>query len=298
MINHARTLLINAPATQQFQTPGYEYVPADFVPIPGSDAVQRIRRILFGRNPDAYFLNSRAKELLSYIHGTELESYVTALDSRITYWPEIPTSDLQFFNAAPAKIAVTQQQGAPRTLNISGKFAADSALGIASANYIIDFTADSATVRVCAKKLDANIGNSIDCQTLLPGQPINLAGTNLNVAVNATALATNYAQSINTADLNVSQTYAAPNSELQQTTHAQWILEALANPSPAITTLLPTLELLGETTFLTLFGVNPAEPFRTFKNLWFEHPIAAYRLAGLTLALIYRVNEERVATNG
>jgi hypothetical protein len=61
---------------------------------------------------------------------------------------------------------------------------------------------------------------------------------------------------------------------------------------------MPTLELLGEPVFLELFGVEPAEPYATFKNVWFDHPLPAYKLAGLTLAFIYRLEEVRLHRNG
>ena len=70
-----------------------------------------------------------------------------------------------------------------------------------------------------------------------------------------------------------------------------WTVSARANPAPAITSVLPNLEFLGEPTYLELFGVAPEEPYKTFQNLWEDHPLPAYRLSGMVLAFIYRMNE-------
>jgi len=77
-----------------------------------------------------------------------------------------------------------------------------------------------------------------------------------------------------------------------------WTIAIDANPAPVITTLLPTLELLGEPVFLDLFGVAATAPYDTFKNIWFDHPLPTYRLAGFVLAVIYRTEEARNKNNG
>jgi hypothetical protein len=48
---------------------------------------------------------------------------------------------------------------------------------------------------------------------------------------------------------------------------------------------------IGEPTLTSLFGVAPAEPFRTFQNLWEQNDEVPLRLGGLILATIYRTNE-------
>jgi hypothetical protein len=91
---------------------------------------------------------------------------------------------------------------------------------------------------------------------------------------------------------NFAQSLLAPGVELE-TVISRWQISTRAAPQPVITALLPTLEMLGEPVFLELFGVKQREPYATFKNLWFDHPNAVYRLIGLTLALIYRTEEAR-----
>ena len=50
---------------------------------------------------------------------------------------------------------------------------------------------------------------------------------------------------------------------------------------------------LGEPVYLGLFGANPAEPYRTFRNLWTGCRELPLRLSGLLCALAYRTEELR-----
>ena len=111
-----------------------------------------------------------------------------------------------------------------------------------------------------------------------------------------------------TSDNNVFPVIDLPDTEIKlrlerlntdpHTLTGRWYIVLTANPSPALTTLLPTLELIGEPTLIELFGLSDEEPYLTFKNLWFDHPLPAYRLAGLVMAFIYRTEQLRTRTNG
>lgn len=84
MINHVRTLLQNTP-------PGWEsdeYVPEDFVPMETPEAVQKVKRVLWGRTPAHQF---RIRQLMQLLHATELEEHVLAKDPRVTYLPFLAT---------------------------------------------------------------------------------------------------------------------------------------------------------------------------------------------------------------
>jgi hypothetical protein len=74
---------------------------------------------------------------------------------------------------------------------------------------------------------------------------------------------------------------------------AAWDIQTKATPIPILTSAIASLEMLGEPAFLELFGVENVEPYLTFKNLWFDHPLPTYRLSGVVLALIYRTEELR-----
>ncbi len=81
MINHVRTLLQNTPPGAESD----EFVPPDFVPMPTSAAVQKVKRILFSRTP---VYQPRIRQIMQMLHATvQCHGYVLAADERITYLP-------------------------------------------------------------------------------------------------------------------------------------------------------------------------------------------------------------------
>lgn len=255
MINHARTLLLNVlGATGQRFEIGEEYIPPSYSPRPLPTYLQTIHRVLFGTEPDSYFLSFRARELMQLLHETELSEYVYALDPRVTYWPE---TDAPFLGSG-SKISIARIGGDGGSgLFVTGVPAADNGHGKSLREYTV-------TVN----------GNFADIALTTSGETVRAA--------------------LDTSD-GISQPIALPRSQLrvQITTPfsgESWSVTTLARPAPAVTTLLPMFELLGEPVFLELFGAVPAEPYATFKNLWFDHPNPVYRIGGLVLATIYRTN--------
>lgn len=317
MINHARTLLLNIPANRtQMQDPGYEYIPDTFRPVSLNGPLQILRRALFGSNPDNYFLNVRARELLGYIHETELAEYLYALDPRITYWP--PTA-ANFFDAAKTRVVITQTRGTPRRLNFGGTFFANAATGTSTQAYDVGLfnTDDALFVTTQQTTKTAALLTTAITNTASP-PTIPLAETDLQFAVNFTANSiapTNAALLTELAELIIEEQYLpdglpvgleieppeelillsrARPARMASTTPiapvARWQISVRANPTPAISNLA-ALELLGAPMFLELFGVADGEPYATFKNLWFDHPLPQYKLGGLVLAAIYRTHE-------
>lgn len=310
MINHARTLLLNTPAqNHQLQDPGYEYIPEAFRALTLPATLNTLHTILFGKQPDPYFLNLRGRELLTYIHQTELAEYIYKLDPRVTYWPNTATP---FFENSKPVLTVTQFAGAPRRLNFGGTFSASATQGRAARQYIVKLSNDPTTT-ISIKELHTTAPVTA---TVLSDpekiQTIPLPATQLQFSVDLTGSTTLYKLLTELADIIVAEEYdptslpeaallAEPSMLIDDdplASTAQWLVTARANPKPAITTLFPVLELLGEPLFLDLFGVAPVEPYATFKNLWFDHPMAAYRLAGLVLAFIYRAEELRKVNDG
>lgn len=275
MINHARTLLLNINADRtQMQDIGYEYIPPAFSPVSLDSTLSAIRRTLFGAAPDNYFLNMRARELMGYIHETELAQYVYDLDPRVTYWPPKPDN---FFENAKTRVTITQIAGAPLQLNFGGTFAANNATGTSTQTYdiVLNNIADVLSVDTQQTTKNTAVTTTL-IQTTDTEQIIRLAETNLQIALNV------------------------PNSLLSLLVGpavARWQITVRANPAPAIANI-PLFELLGEPLFLELFGLSGKEPYATFKNIWEDHPLPAYRLAGLVLAVIYRTDERMRSNNG
>ena len=328
MINHARTLLINRTrAGTHYTEPGYEYISPAYRPAVLPDNLKTIRNVLFGATPDDYFLNFRAHELLSYIHGTDLRAFIYALDPRVTYWPPTATT---FFAPARKRVTVTQTYGAPQRLSVAGNLQAIETRGRAKNNYVVDLTRQTETNAVklfistqytgtqyAANALPAPTTYEISDITSPPITPLYQTALKMRPNVSSYNLSYNRILTENN-DFLVVESYtpeaggrlllesagaldlsgvaaftAVLNATALDTLLGRWEIETRANPEPALTTVLPTLEMLGEPAFLQLFGVAPAEPYATFKNLWFDHPLPTYRLAGLVLALIYRTEEYR-----
>lgn len=258
MINHARTLLLNVPGkTSSREELGEEYIPADFAPVALPGYLQSVHNVLFGTSPDRYFVNYRARELMQLLHSTELAEYVTALDPRVTYWPE-PSP--VFFGPAD-RVTIEQASGPATTkLLLFGPPRSDTFRG--RSRYTYDISVETGEVEA----------------------------TRVNIRVDGTDYYTEIT------DSNLSQVIQVPGAPQKLRVQlpvagSRWVVTTIARPAPVITTLMPVLELIGEPVIIGLFGVTDVEPYATFRNLWFDHPLPVYRLGGLVLAAIYRTDE-------
>lgn len=326
MINHARTLLLNRRASDNHITTdtAAEFVPAEFFPVNFTNELRLVRRVLFGSNPDQRFINLRIRELMGYVHQTEFAHYVYDLDPRVTYWPGQADN---FKDAARSEVIITQLFGEPQKLNIVGAFQPNHSVGKSMRSYTV--TVGTRALPMRAMRLEAPGGSDLvaTIQQLGTTDPPELYSvgnsdaattavlpqTDLKMLLNFGEPESEYAALQTESDCDLLyEAYAASGrieseqlsalmpllSDTLATILAQWFVVAKAVPQPIITTLMPTLELLGEPVFLSLFGVTDEEPYATFKNLWFDHYAPAYRLAGLVLAMIYRTEELRVNKHG
>ncbi|NDD52307.1 hypothetical protein EBZ39_00245 [bacterium] len=322
MINHARTLLLNKAAKTNHVTvdTGAEFVPNEFFPVNLTNELRLVRRVLFGSNPDARFINLRIRELMGYVHQTELAQYVYDLDPRVTYWPMTPTD---FNDIARNQIVVTQLSGPPQRLALNGAVKPDHSVGRAVHTYLISVgVANTLNMRTMKLQTPDSDNTILTIQTLGTTQPpetysvggvgststASLPQTDLKLLLNFASPESPYANIVTEKNEYVlyedyattgpleSEQFAATmplTSGIFSSILAQWLIVAKSVPDSIVTTLLPTLELLGEPVFLSLFGVENIEPYATFKNLWFDHYSPVYRLAGLTMAIIYRTEELR-----
>ena len=261
MFNHARTLLVNRRADQ---SPGPDYlaeelIPPEFTPLSLPSYLLRLREWLFGTTPDRAMLNYRTRQLLSLIHATETEQFVLDLDPRITY--EIHNEeDLIKFEAF--RPLVEQYSGVPATFSILGDYDPPDSVG--QLRYDFD--------------VDVLLGNTIEVKRLTPksqNQILDLTLTN-----------------------GLSQQFDLPGVgwKFQINTDnpgAAWRIGGYLRPKWSLGSLATAIERLGEPLFLELFGPQPTGAYRTFYNLWWSHLELPYRLAGLTLAIIYRTEEVR-----
>lgn len=307
MINHVRTLLLNQhPDTAGPTDIGYEYIPGVFKPIRMPTTLETVHKILFGNRPDNYFRNFRAREILNYIHQTELDVFTRQFDSRVTYWPQTHNP----FYGATKQVFVEQISGQPKRLNVSGTLFAGNAAGRAEYEYLLVlgkknvgapeeesvFVVQASDGKVAATKFTNDTPTVALPETQLKTRVDSITDFDrLATEVGDIFIVEDYSQQSGElllerpAGMNILAITAI--GELIDTVTAAWRVSARANPTPAILTVLPNLEFLGEPLYLELFGVKPAEPYATFLNLWENHPLPAYRLSGIVLAFIYRLNE-------
>ena len=86
MINHVRTLLLNRDARDtNVEDFGYEVVPVEYGAARLPSVLQRVRRELFGSDPDNAGLNYRLREFMALLHAPDVLQYTLAADSRVTY---------------------------------------------------------------------------------------------------------------------------------------------------------------------------------------------------------------------
>lgn len=246
--------------SRQPGSPGEEYVPVDYRPKRLTTPLAAARRILFGTDPDRLYLNYRLREYMTILHSTELEEYVRALDKRITYWP---TKDKSLLTGNFINI-VTQVSGTPgATCTVVGEDVANHRLGRAVQRWQLEVTGGT-TVKIT--RLTTPLSEEIASFVVVGGLSglIQLTGSPLRVRLS------NPAAQVGTV----------------------WHIEARARPAIGPDAVLNNLRTgLGEPALIEIFGLTPVEPYATFRNLWSSHPLLAYKLGGMLLALIYRIND-------
>jgi len=325
MLNHARNLLMNvSPDSSQRQYIGEELISDEYRPVALPSYLKTLRAVLFGTDPDRIFLNTRVRELLHILHNTELAEYVYKLDPRVTYWPEPPNFFYQIQNQISA---FKPERELPGRLFIIGAITADNVRGKSAREYSLEIrppeisaiktNALASTAGAVAEitLLDDKLAKTITPLQINGGitQRINLLETKLSVQFSSAALPPppvfllleNMGQMLTEdayfIEIESATIFADPLemrmplivNEAADLIGGRWRVETIAKPAPVLTTAMPTLEILGEPLFLSLFGLTSEEPFNTCRNLWDSHPQTVYRLAGLTLALIYRTEAIR-----
>lgn len=261
MFNHARTLFVNLDGGNGVfvDTPGDELIPADFKKLTLPSYLENIRSQLLGVSPDRFMLNFRAAQVFRLIEKTELQEYVLALDSRITYSSQDNSlSDPTTYEPKITRVGLPDSAqltltGSPNSPDISG-----------IAHYRYTITPDVTQV-IVQRQVFPSVTDTI---------PLTLTA-------------------------GLSQTFDLPFSGYQAVVNTlssggNWQVEGYNKPRMDLTQVVSErLSNLGEPTYLQLFGISDVEPYLTFKNCWKSHPDFAYKLGGLVLAMIYRTDEVR-----
>ena len=268
MFNHARTLLLNISGSNN---PGSDYlgeelVPADYAELALPSYVQSVRRGFFGADPDRAMLNYRIRQLLTLIAQTDLQSYITDLDKRITYKLGV---DNAFSVDGTWEPAVTRYAGTTDDVatvvvgnaerpDYTGKMFYQFNVDILSSG-VVQVSRQSPPLK--SQNLNFSLTNGIS-------DPLDLFYTGLDLYLNTT------------------------NSG------AAWMISGFLRPQLNLADIASSLRSVGDDVLTELFGTKRVEPWNTFRNLWYDHPELPYSLGGLILALIYRTDAVRVGTNG
>jgi hypothetical protein len=271
MINHARTLLANLPFND-FERIGEEIIDPRFVPkvTTSSSAVTTIRRILFGSNPDAEMINYRCRQFMGLLHASELVSYVTGLDSRITY----DLTDAQLFQnslfqptvatVASAGATVVFAGGQPNLPDYSGKLLNRWRMRLTS---ISAGPIASVVVTTFGVNTDTNFSPPVDANGI--SSTVQLPTSTLLAYL------------------------AWPENNPLSATTGEWLITARSRPQLSFAELESAARGAGEAV-IGLFGRGSStgytEPLSTFYSLWQTHPLIEYRFGALLLALVYQMD--------
>lgn len=260
MINHARTLLINADGSDvpDYTFPGEEYTPSDFaeVTLPGS--LTALRRILFGSNPDRAMLNYRAREYMTLLHNTELNEFVFELDPRVTY---LPLDDKAFVNPDNYGLKIFQSSGSARVINVHGDLKNRTNYSKLLEEWLISITGGTAATvyRLTTPFVSSDVAFSVTGNL---SSHITLVGSDLTVSV-------------------------------EPEVGTSWRIQVFSRPAKNLYEILTDLDKVSDRLLAPIFAEDLREPYATFRNLWDDSKSLGinYRLGAILLLLIYKTNE-------
>jgi len=260
MINHARTLLCNIDGATRpgLGVYGEEYIPIDFVVLPLPSYLANLRTIIFGTDTDNLFLNYRASECMHLLHATKFAAYIMDLDTRYTY----DLTDKSFFDTDFGTSLLTLQAVADLTPSVLNRFVGNDAKGRSMEQWDVRIAGGVVTrknIRTGATSIDAwSLSDSLSPRYNLPGSDLDIRFITPGVLMG----------------------------------DGHWQVTATSKPS-GFYDLEARLRVSGQAASAALFV--DSEPYKTFKNLWETHPLFTYRLSGMLLAMIYKMETIRNA---
>jgi hypothetical protein len=294
VVNHGRTLLLNqaANAVTPGSFPGEAYIAPTFRPKTWPGHLNRVRRILFGDDPDRPMLNYRIGQYLHVLHASELESSLLALDSRITYrpgeslWtptmfqPQVSVSDLirTTYGIGYCGLAVTDYAG---------------------------LTVEEYAGLVDGDCGDANIGEADFFWLGSPDAPDPTGRMYHEFTVKVLSASTVQVIRHSNPRQEVEYPYELTNGlsspaplfgsgyffKTRGDVGARWRVTVLNRPQRDLSAIVAELHKLPGETRRYLFGRGKTEPWATWRELFEQHPETPYQLGGLLLSVLYRAEE-------
>ena len=277
MINHARTLLMNrSGGKQSLRSVGEEYIPVEFESLSLPSWLNAYLRVIFGSSPDNSYRNYIVDRFLRIVHATEYEPYLFFHDNRITYKPTAKSDFSELiYDMTWNGISITGFHGSSDLPSIPiievallGDLVADRVLGRMTYDWLVTVTNGHATVENLATRESKTTDIFRDTRL---SKPIKLPGSDLRVTL--------------TFDSNDRVNWAG-----------QVALEAVLRPDCNICETFAQLQGLRDDE-IRLFGPNLKEPFITFQNLWRSGKTMPDKLAGLILALVFRLHRRLAEAN-
>ncbi len=153
-----------------------ELIPAEYKKLQLPTYLNDIRIAIFGANPDRAMLNYRCAQLLTLISATQLQEYVTALDSRLTY------SSYPLQLAADSTFSPTVSQygnvDSSKVLTVIGEASSPDATGVCEYDYDITIVAGNLIVHslrtATTTSTAISLTNSLSQPISLPGLPTTI----------------------------------------------------------------------------------------------------------------------------
>lgn len=268
MINEARTLLLNKSGDGRPAPSFYfeEYIPPWFMPVSFTPVTARLYDLLIGNVADAAFANARVWDILRAIHSTEFAKYITDLDPRVTYLHE--RNELVTRNSLTVVGSNAEAQGV--VIYPIGEATATQSQPRSYFNWKVEAVTPT-VVQVTDMAFQNNITETLVAGSDNLSDPVLLPNQRtLQIRIGA---------------------YPIPSGAL-------WQLTAFVPPAYGLVDVLANLDTNRAQFESALFGDLQVEPYFTFKQLFDKHAEVNYRIAGVVLAHIYRMNEERLRQNG
>jgi len=256
MLNHARTLLINRDTSHQVRKLFWEPVPQNYTAVPLSNGLLRVRRVLFGDEPDLTMLYYRSRQLLSLLQASVFASVLTRHDPRITYqWtakdqisPEVYEPHVSG-NTQPVYVVSRPES---------------SGMPYGRMEYAFQVQADS-VITVTAER-------PVPGSRIFPGNWTNALSDEIPLS------ATGYVFRM--------QQPEAPES---------FRINGIRRPSIELASLPGQLASVGEEALVDLFSAGRGEPWTSLQSAWLEASDFPDTLSAITAALILRTEERRTA---
>lgn len=203
-------------------------------------------------------LNYRGRQLMGLLHSTELVQFVMDLDTRITY--DILPNDESFEQLFQPEIKPLE--GTTKELYLLDNAGPPTGAGLTYHQWRIEVLTSS-TVKVARQSPVAEIEVSSYTVTSGLSSIVPLIGSGLSF-------------------------------RFQSGVGSTWRVTAYSRPSHDLGGLAADLRA-SNYIIDNLFQLGTprpnTEPFRTFLNLWADHPELAYQLGAVLLGLIYRTDE-------